>query len=82
MRHIFILAVPMGGLLLASCSTQKDRFINRNWHALNTKYNTLYNGNIAFDRGLGEIDSRYRDDYWEVLPVERLEEPEHISLDS
>lgn len=72
----------MGGLLLASCSTQKDRFINRNWHALNTKYNTLYNGNIAFDRGLGEIDSRYRDDYWEVLPVERLEEPEHISLDS
>lgn len=72
----------MGGLLLGSCSTQKDRFINRNWHALNTKYNTLYNGNIAFDRGLGEIDSRYRDDYWEVLPVERLEEPEHITLDS
>lgn len=72
----------MGGLILSSCSTKKDKFINRNWHALNTKYNTLYNGNIAFEQGREELNSSYRDDYWEVLPVERLEVTDEIKLDS
>ncbi len=56
--------------------------MNRNWHALNTKYNTLYNGNIAFEQGREELNSSYRDDFWEVLPVERLEVTEEIKLDS
>jgi hypothetical protein len=69
-------------LILDSCSTQKDKFINRNWHALNTKYNTLYNGNIAFERGREELNESYRDDYWEILPVERLEVTDEVKLDS
>ncbi|MGB7394604.1 MAG: hypothetical protein WA913_09440, partial [Pricia sp.] len=56
--------------------------MNRNWHALNTKYNTLYNGNIAFEAGREELNNTYRDDYWEILPVERLEVTEDIKLDS
>ncbi|NDV42166.1 hypothetical protein GTK07_02415 [Muricauda sp. 40Bstr401] len=72
----------VGGLAFNACSTQKDKFINRNWHALNTKYNTLYNGNLAFEKGLEEINANYRDDYWEVLPVERLEVTDEIKLDS
>ncbi|WP_343486935.1 hypothetical protein [Allomuricauda sp. d1] len=68
--------------LFWSCSTKKDAFINRNWHALNTKYNTLYNGNIAFEQGREELNNSYRDDFWEVLPVERLEVTEEIKLDS
>ncbi|MCL6274333.1 hypothetical protein M3P19_09950 [Muricauda sp. 2012CJ35-5] len=71
-----------GGLLLSSCSTKKDKFINRNWHALNTKYNTLYNGNIAFEQGRQELHANYRDDYWEVLPIERLEVTDEVKLDS
>lgn len=82
LRHFLSLTVPLWGLLLLSCSTQKDRAINRNWHALNTKYNTLYNGNIAFEQGLEGIDASYRDDYWEPLPVERLEVSDQIELDS
>ena len=69
-------------LLVLGCSTKKDRFINRNWHALNTKYNTLYNGNLAFEQGREELNSSYRDDFWEVLPVERLEVTDEIKLDS
>ncbi|MER3375851.1 MAG: hypothetical protein RIM83_14530 [Allomuricauda sp.] len=72
----------LGGLLFNSCSTQKDKFINRNWHALNTKYNTLYNGNIAFEQGREELNASYRDDYWEILPVERLEVTDEVKLDS
>ncbi|MBW8242666.1 hypothetical protein K1F50_07620 [Muricauda oceani] len=72
----------LGGLAFNACSTKKDKFINRNWHALNTEYNTLYNGNLAFQKGLEEINATYRDDYWEILPVERLKVTDEIKLDS
>lgn len=72
----------LGGLAFNACSTQKDKFINRNWHAINTEFNTLYNGNLAFQKGLEEINANYRDDYWEILPVERLKVTDEIKLDS
>ena len=76
-----------GGLLLAAgflvgCSTKKDAFVNRNWHALNTKYNVLYNGNLAFEEGREQLNETYRDNYWEILPVERLAVSGEIRLDS
>ena len=71
-----------GGLVFSACSTKKDAFLNRNWHALNTKYNVLYNGNIAFEEGREQLNADYRDDYWEILPIERLEVTEEIKLDS
>jgi len=69
-------------LFFGACSVKKDKFINRNWHALNTKYNVLYNGNLAFEQGRQELNASYRDDFWEVLPVERLEVTDEIKLDS
>ncbi len=72
----------VGILLFNACSVKKDKFINRNWHALNTKYNTLYNGNIAFEAGLEELRNSYKDDFWEILPVERLDVTDEIKLDS
>ncbi|MEM1339411.1 MAG: hypothetical protein AAGF96_16745 [Bacteroidota bacterium] len=81
--HFRFLVTTLGTLLLClGCSTKKDAFINRNWHALNTKYNVLYNGNIAFDQGREELKNSYRDDFWEVLPVERLQVTDEIKLDS
>ncbi len=56
--------------------------LNRNWHALNTKYNVLYNGNIAFEEGREALNTNYKDDYWETLPIERLEVTEDLKLDS
>nr|WP_299071449.1 hypothetical protein [uncultured Allomuricauda sp.] len=82
LQQTLLIATILGGLVFNSCSTKKDKFINRNWHALNTKYNTLYNGNIAFEQGREELNASYRDDYWEILPVERLEVTEEIKLDS
>lgn len=71
-----------GGLAFNACSVKKDAFLNRNWHALNTKYNVLYNGNIAFEEGREQLNTEYQDDYWEVLPIERLQVTEEIKLDS
>lgn len=82
LRTTFIVSLVLGGLLFTACSTKKDAFVNRNWHALNTKYNVLYNGNIAFEEGREQLNDSYRDDYWAVLPVERLEVKDEIKLDS
>lgn len=82
LHYKLILFTLLGGMVFSACSTKKDAFINRNWHALNTKYNVLYNGNIAFEQGREELNASYKDDYWEILPIERLEVTDDIKLDS
>ncbi|MEX0275851.1 MAG: tetratricopeptide repeat protein [Flavobacteriaceae bacterium] len=81
-RHKIPGFILISVFLFNACSTKKDAFINRNWHALNTKYNVLYNGSLAFEEGREALNSGYQDNYWELLPVERLEVPEEIRLDS
>lgn len=65
---IFFLLVALTG-----CSRKKNTFLNRNWHAVTAEYNTLYNGNLALDLGIEALNESYRDNYWQVLPVERME---------
>lgn len=59
--------------LLIACSTRKNTFLSRNSHALSTKYNILYNGGLALDQGVLELKTQYQDNYWEMLPVERMQ---------
>nr|WP_036150995.1 hypothetical protein [Maribacter forsetii] len=82
LRNKLILSGVLASMLFNACSVKKDKFVNRNWHALNTKYNTLYNGNIAFELGRETLNDTYQDDYFEVLPIERLEVSGEIKLDS
>ena len=60
-------------LLLAACSTKKDRFVNRKFQAMNTKYNVMYNGDMALDKGIEDLKLKYKDNYWEILPIERMQ---------
>ena len=60
-------------LLMLACSTKKNSFVNRNWHAVNSEYNVLYNGEVALQLGLTDLKSGYKDDFWEVLPIERMQ---------
>lgn len=60
-------------LIIISCSTRKNAFLNRSFHSVTTKYNILYNGELAFDQGIAELYSNYNDDYWKRLPIERME---------
>jgi len=43
-------------------------------HALSTEYNVLYNGEIALQAGITELKTQYKDNFWELLPVERMQE--------
>lgn len=74
MKDSLIKLLFLSGILaiLIACSTKKDRFINRKFQALNTKYNVMYNGDIALEKGIEELKSQYNDDFWELLPVERM----------
>ncbi len=61
-------------LLVSACSTRKNKFVNRNWHAMNTYYNTIYHGNLAVEDGIETVINEYPEDYWDILPVERMQE--------
>ena len=73
-------ALLICSLCIISCSTKKDGFVNRNLNAVAAEYNKLYNGQVAFDEGRQSLADTYRDNYWEILPVERLEILEDVSL--
>ena len=60
-------------LFLAACSTKRDNFLSRNSHALSTKYNILYNGQIGLDKGILAIKADSKDNFWKRLPVERMQ---------
>lgn len=68
-----MVAALSGIAVLIGCSTKKDSFTSRNMHALSTKYNILYNGEVALDKGVADLKADYKDNFWETLPVERME---------
>ena len=66
---LFLLAV----VALTACSRKKDTFLNKSFHAVSTEYNTLFNGNNAFVQGKEALAQTYRDNFYQILPVERIE---------
>ncbi|WPR72226.1 gliding motility protein [Flavobacterium sp. NG2] len=60
-------------LLGVSCSTKRDTFLSRNSHALSTKYNILYNGEIGLEKGVVGISSDDNDNFWKRLPIEKMQ---------
>ena len=73
MNRYIKIAIPLVGLLiLFGCSTRKNAYLNRSFHSFTAKYNVLYNGQLAFDDGIKQLNDNYSDNYWEVLPIEPL----------
>lgn len=68
----YILLFGLGAILVA-CSTKKNSYVNRKFHATTTKYNVMYNGDLALEAGLKELKTTYQDNYWEILPIERMQ---------
>ncbi len=64
---------------LIACSTKRDTFLARNSHALSTKYNILYNGGIGLDKGLKAIKANDQDNFWEILPIEKMQVDENFA---
>jgi tetratricopeptide (TPR) repeat protein len=76
----YILALLFLSFLIA-CSTKKDTFLARNSHALSTKLNILYNGQIALDKGIKDINDNTAENFWERLPVEKMHVSDDVPVD-
>lgn len=55
--------------ILTGCSTQKNTAQSRWWHAFNAKYNTYYNGTLAYIDGSLEKETGNKDNYTEQIPL-------------
>ena len=75
-----ILTLLFVSLIATGCSRKKDKFLNRNFHAMGTKYNVLYNGNIALEKGRESVDDAFTDNFWETLQIERMQLTDEIIL--
>ena len=56
-------------MLAAACSTQKNTPKTRFWHSFNAKYNTYYNGTLAYIDGSLEKENGNKDNYTEMIPL-------------
>jgi tetratricopeptide (TPR) repeat protein len=56
-------------MVLVGCSTQKNTFVNRNYHNLTAHYNVFFNGNEAMKAGLKKVESQVEEDYTKILPI-------------
>ncbi len=63
-------------LFIIACSVKKDRFVNRKFHGVTTEYNINYNGISALEKGISDLNATYKDNFWELLPVERMQPKE------
>ena len=64
--------------LFFGCSTQKNKTLNKNYHSVVSTYNVLFNGNEYLNKGLENFNSRYKENYWDILPIEPIESTDKI----
>lgn len=67
--HLFCLLAGAVALVAVSCSTQKNTGKSRFWHSFTAKYNTYYNGTVAYIDGSLEKETGNKDNYTEMLPL-------------
>jgi len=73
---LFVISI----IAVTSCSRKKNTFLSRNAHAVTAEYNALYNGYNALELGKTSLNDSYEDDYWEILPIERMQIDEDVIL--
>lgn len=69
MRHIIPLFLLVCIGLTEGCSTQKNTAKSRWWHSFNARYNTYYNGTLAYIDGSEEKEKGNKDNFTEILPL-------------
>ena len=68
-KYIFIGLIT--AFVLVGCSRKKDKFLNKNFHSITTKYNYLYNGNNLLNEALESLNDQEKDNFWKLIPIEK-----------
>ena len=69
LRHIFPILTIFFLLELVSCSTQENTAKSRWWHSFNARYNTYYNGSLAYIDASLEKENGNKDNFTEIIPL-------------
>ena len=65
-------------ILFLGCSTQKNKTLNKRYHSTVSTFNVLFNGNESIKEGKESFLKSYKEDFWEILPVEPIESTNKI----
>ena len=68
-KSYILIAVVALAALLASCSTEKNTSRSRWWHSFNARYNTYYNGSVAYIDASLEKENGNKDNFTEMIPM-------------
>lgn len=66
--NIAVMAFVMA-LILISCSTKKNNFINRTYHNTTAHYNVWWNGDFTMSEDYKTFQKTVKDNYTQILPV-------------
>lgn len=64
-----VIAFAAVACILSACSTKRDKWLNRTWHSVNTRYNGYYYGNLAIEDAFTELAKANKDNYNTVIQV-------------
>ncbi len=64
--------------LLAACSTEKNTWINRNYHSITAHYNGYYNANELIDQGITTYRDSRVENYYELLPIDPVPDEKEV----
>lgn len=67
-------------MAVVGCSTQKNTPQSRWWHSFTARYNTYYNGTVAYIDGSLEKETGNKDNFTEMLPLYTVGNPESRTL--
>ena len=67
LSHFLIFLISQ--FLITSCSTKKNTSATRFYHATTSRFNILYNGQVAYAEGVEAQENGHQDDYTDLLPM-------------
>lgn len=84
-KHLSVIAIwAIIALVAGSCSTQRNTWLNRNFHQINALYNGFFNARESYQRGINTLAEVHVDNFDAPLSIFKYGTPEqrqHISQD-
>lgn len=68
-NFLYIILIVFCGAVVFSCSTKKNTGLTRRVQAIKAKYNTYYNGELAYIEGIDAQEKANKDNYSEIIPL-------------
>ncbi|MBL4862390.1 MAG: hypothetical protein JKY09_05165, partial [Crocinitomicaceae bacterium] len=65
-------------VLIFSCSTEKNTFINRNYHSITAHYNGYYNANELIRESMNTYRTSKVEDYYSLLAIDPVPSEEEV----